>query len=41
VPSTEFFEFVELEQAKKYVSNSMNDLGISHWSLVTGKKQKL
>jgi hypothetical protein len=40
VEFAEFIEFVELKQAKKSVSNSMNDLGISHWSLVTCQKQK-
>jgi hypothetical protein len=35
-----FIEFVELKQAKKFVSNSMNDLVIGLWSLVAGKEQK-
>jgi hypothetical protein len=34
----EFVGFVELKQTKKLVFISVNDLVISHWSPVTGKK---
>jgi len=33
-----FIEFVELKQTKKSVFISVNDLVISNWSPVTGKK---